>query len=425
MTITPRIRTKSGAFGALAAVAACLVLATSLTAQDAAKKPEPITALVGGTLIDGTGAAPVPNAVVLIQGKKIIAAGAAATVPIPKDAAKIDATGKWILPGFIDCHIHTTYPFDDVQYYTDTDSLATLRALHIMDMYLRSGVTAVRDVGSPVPSMQALVAGQSLGYIDGLRLYPCGDLITVTGGHGDGLHGSLAVDGPWAWRKAVREMGKAGFSHIKVSPTYTPEEIRAAVDEARTLGLKITAHGGGFSDTTPTSMTRIAVEAGVACIEHLNEMTVDVLDLMAAKGVYDVPTLAVYRELYKAKQVAPVLIEKRHWSREMHETLFKQARERKILMGIGTDAVGPFMKLYPGIYFTEMKYFVELGTAPMEAIVAATKNGAIILGREEDLGTVEAGKLADLQVVAGDPLKSFDALGKPEIVVIDGKVRRF
>ncbi len=425
MTITPRIRTKSGAFGALAAVAACLVLATSLTAQDAAKKPEPITALVGGTLIDGTGAAPVPNAVVLIQGKKIIAAGAAATVPIPKDAAKIDATGTWILPGFIDCHIHTTYPFDDVQYYTDTDSLATLRALHIMDMYLRSGVTAVRDVGSPVPSMQALVAGQSLGYIDGLRLYPCGDLITVTGGHGDGLHGSLAVDGPWAWRKAVREMGKAGFSHIKVSPTYTPEEIRAAVDEARTLGLKITAHGGGFSDTTPTSMTRIAVEAGVPCIEHLNEMTVDVLDLMAAKGVYDVPTLAVYRELYKAKQVAPVLLEKRHWSQQMHETLFKQARERKILMGIGTDAVGGFMKLYPGIYFTEMKYFVELGATPMEAIVAATKNGAVILGVEDELGTIAPGKLADIQVVGGDPLKSLDVLGKPEAVFVGGRIHRF
>ncbi len=415
----------SNAFVAPVILAACLVLAVSLSAQEADKKPEPTTAIVGGTLIDGTGAAPVPNAVVLIQGKKITAAGPAATVRIPKDAVKIDAAGKWILPGFIDCHIHTTYPSDEVQYYTDTDSLATLRALHVMDMYLRSGVTAVRDVGSPVASMQALVAGQAMGYIDRLRLYPCGDLITVTGGHGDGLRGSMAVDGPWAWRKAVREMGKAGFSHVKVSPTFTPEEVRAAVDEARTLGLKITAHGGGFSDTTPTSMTRIAVEAGVPCIEHLNQMGVDVLDLMAAKGVYNVPTMAVYRELYRTGQVTPVLIEKRGWSQKMHETLFRQARERKILMGIGTDAVGNLMKLYPGIYFTEMKYFVELGATPMEAIVAATKNGAVILGVEDELGTIAAGKLADIQVVGGDPLKSFDALGKPEAVFVGGRIHRF
>jgi len=94
-------------------------------------------------------------------------------------------------------------------------------------------------------------------------------------------------------------------------------------------------------------------------------------------------------------------------------------------MGIGTDSVGAFMKLYPGIYFTEMKYFVELGASPMETIVAATKNGALILGKDDELGTVEAGKLADIQVIKEDPLKSFDVLGHPEIVIIGGKVHRF
>jgi imidazolonepropionase-like amidohydrolase len=108
----------------------------------------------------------------------------------------------------------------------------------------------------------------------------------------------------------------------------------------------------------------------------------------------------------------------------MHETLFKQARERKILMGIGTDGVGGFMRLYPGLYFSEMKYFLELGVSPMETIVAATKNGAIVLGRADELGTVEAGKLADLQVLGGDPLKSFDVLGKPEMVMINGKIHQ-
>jgi len=378
---------------------------------------------VGGSLIDGTGAPTVPSTTVLIKGKKIEAVGP--MIKIPKGTRKIDVSGKWILPGFIDLHIHLTYPYNKTQPFTDTDSLATLRGLHIMNMYLRSGVTSVRDVGSPIEPMQALMAASILGYTDTIRLFSCGQLITVTGGHGDGIRGARAVDSPWEFRKAVREMHKAGFRHIKISPTYTLEEVIAAVEEAKTLGLRITSHGGGLSDTTPTSMTRIAVQGGIHCIEHLNEMEDDVLDLMAQKGVYNVPTLSIYRELYKAKMVPKILLEKRGWSLSMHETLFKKARARKIIMGIGTDSVGKFMKLYPGIYFTEMKYFLELGASPMEILVAATKNGALILGKEDELGTIEAGKLADIQVIKGDPLKSFDVLGQPEMVILGGKVHQF
>ena len=386
------------------------------------KKEEPVTALVGGTVIDGTGAAPVVNATVLVQGAKILAVGPAAATKVPKGANVIDVRGKFILPGFIDCHTHITSEVDQLEYHTDTNSLAALRGLQLMNFYLKSGVTAIRDAGSPIESIQALRKAQEMGYVDSIRLFPCGYLITVTGGHGDGMHGALAVDGPWAFRKAVREMNKEGFHHIKISPTFTPEEARAAVDEAKTLGMHITAHGGGFSDTIPTTMTRIAVQAGVECIEHWNEMEDDVLDLMAQKGVYDVPTLTIYRESYKVDDINRFLIEKRHWSQAMHETLFRKARDRKITMGIGTDAGGQYRKQYPKIYFDEMKYFVELGASPMEAIVAATKNGAQILGLADEMGTVEAGKLADIQVLGDDPLKSFDALGKPEIVFVNGKV---
>jgi len=285
-------------------------LALSLShSQD--KQKETVIALVGGTLIDGTGTSPTPNTTVLIKGQKIEAVGPANKIKIPKDAKKIDVSGKWILPGFIDLHIHLTYPYDNMQYFTDTDSLCTLRSLDIMNKYLRSGITSVRDVGSPIEPMQALNAAASLGYTDTIRLFSCGYLITVTGGHGDGIRGACAVDGPWEFRKAVREMYKVGFRHIKISPTYTLEEVKAAVDEAKTLGCRITSHGGGLSDTTPTSMTRIAVQGGVQCIEHLNEMEDDVLDLMAQKGVHNVPTLSIYRELYKAKKVPKILLEKR------------------------------------------------------------------------------------------------------------------
>ena len=386
------------------------------------KKEEPVTALLGGTVIDGTGAAPAVNATVLVQGARILAVGPSATVKVPKGAKVIDVHGKFVLPGFIDCHTHITSEVDQLEYYADTNSLAALRGLQLMNFYLKSGVTAIRDAGSPIESIQALRKAQERGYVDTIRLFPCGYLITVTGGHGDGMHGALAVDGPWAFRKAVREMNKEGFRHIKISPTFTLEEAQAAVDEAKTLGMHITAHGGGFSDTIPTTMTRIAVQAGVECIEHWNEMEDDVLDLMAQKGVYDVPTLTIYRESYKVDDINRFLIEKRHWSQAMHETLFRKARERKIVMGIGTDAGGQYRKQYPKIYFDEMKYFVELGSSPMEAIVAATKNGARILGMADELGTIEAGKLADIQVLGDDPLKSLDALGKPEIVFVNGKI---
>jgi len=402
-----------------------LIAALAVIAPAEEKAPEPVVALVGATLIDGTGAPPLANTTVLIQGERIKAVGLATAIVVPPGARTIDVTGKWILPGFIDCHIHTGAPHDELEELTDTDSLATLRSVHALDMYLRSGVTAVRDVGSPIEPMQAVLAAQKAGTLDTIRLFACGNLITVTGGHGDGDRGVLAVDGPWAWRKAVREMQKAGFGQIKISPTFTLEEATAAVDEARTLGLRITAHGGGLSDTTPPTMTRVAVQAGVQCIEHLNEMGDDVLDLMAQKGVYNVPTLAVYRELYRTNKVPPVLVEKRHWKLSMHETLFRKARERGIVMGIGTDGTGEMTKLYPGLYFTEMKYFVELGTSPMEAIVAATRNGAMILGKADEVGTLEPGKLADLQVVAGDPIEGFDVLGKPELVIVGGKVHRF
>lgn len=401
---------------------------TWLMAQ--ARKPEekaakPVVVVVGGTLVDGTGKEPVANAVIIIEGDKIKEVGQAGKVKIPKEAQKIDASGKWILPGFIDCHIHLTSETSDLEYYRDSNSLATLRALQLMNMYLRCGVTAVRDVGSHVEAMQALLRAQRNGYIDSIRVYPCGNLLTITGGHGYGMHGSMAVDGPWEWRKAVRQMYAAGFKHIKISPQFTLEEARAAVEEAKMLGLRITAHGGGFSDTIPTSMTRIAVEAGVECIEHLNEMTDDVLNLMAERGVFDVPTLYTYYASYQRDDISRFLIEKRGWSMAMHETLFKKAYQRKIVMGIGTDANGEYRELYPQIYFEEMKYFQRLGMSPMEVIVCATKNGARILGLEDELGTIEAGKAADLQILKADPLKSFDNLGNPEIVIMRGKVYRF
>jgi imidazolonepropionase-like amidohydrolase len=383
-------------------------------------------ALTGATVIDGTGAAPLSDATVLVEGSRITAVGPRTAVRIPKQTRVVDLAGKWVLPGFVDLHMHLTFPPDQRLDALQTDAEAAVRAMYFMDLFLRNGITSVRDVAAPIEPIRAVMRGSRDGSLNSIRVFPVGQLITTTGGHGGGLRGSVQVDGPWEFRKAVRTMFDAGFRHIKLSPTYTPEEVSAAVSEAAVLGMRVTSHGGGASDTWPrTTMTRIAVLAGVQCIEHLNEMDDDVLDLMAARKVHLVPTIAVYRQQYHEGTISRDLVERRRWTREMHETLFRKANARRIVMGIGTDAVSGFMRLYPGLYFTEMRYFVELGMTPMEAIVAATRNGAIILGQGDQLGTLEAGKLADLQVLDGNPLESFDALGGPSLVMVGGRIHSF
>ena len=421
----------TGRVGIIALAVSCFLFLSALFLSARTDKPQEksgkpaLVAVLGATIIDGTGREPLPDGVIIIEGDKIKEVGPAGKVKIPKEAHKIDASGKWILPGFIDCHIHLTSETSDLEYYRDSNSLATLRALQLMNMYLRCGVTAVRDVGSHLEAIRAILQAQKKGYIDSIRIYPCGYLITITGGHGYGMHGSMAADGPWEWRKAVRQMYASGFKHIKISPQFTLEEARAAVEEARMLGLHITAHGGGFSDTIPPTMTKVAIQAGVECIEHLNEMDDEALDMMAEKGVYNVPTLMTYYASYQRDDINRFLIEKRGWSMAMHETLFKKAYARKIVMGIGTDANGEYREMYPQIYFDEMKYFQRLGMSPMEVIVCATGNGARILGLENELGTIEPGKAADLQILKSDPLKSFDNLGNPETVILRGKIYKF
>jgi imidazolonepropionase-like amidohydrolase len=382
-----------------------------------------VTALIGGTLIDGTGSLPVENAVIVIEKDKIKTIGSAKEVVIPEGAQKIDVTGKWILPGFIDLHIHLTYPQGMEIYTGDTGSFQTIRALSVMKKLLRAGVTTVRDVASDLEPMQAIQIGAQQGYIDSIRVYSVGEGITSTGGHGEILSAVRAADGADEWRKAVRELKKAGIRYVKILPPFTLEEAIAAVEEAKNSGMRITAHGGGASDTDPPSMTRIAVEAGVQCIEHPPKMGEGTLELMAEKGVHWVPTMAIYRTLYKSGLKKDLLA--RGWSAKMHEDLFKKGRSLGILIGIGTDFVGTFTKRYPKPYFEEMKYYLDLGCSPMETIVCATKNGAIILGKENELGTLEPGKLADLQVIGGNPIQAFDVLGNPEMVMIGGKVFRF
>jgi len=401
----------------------CLLLLVAMVALASRAFGAPI-AITGGTLIDGNGGQPVANATVLVNDDRIVAAGPAGTMQIPADAKRYDATGKYVLPGFIDMHMHFVYPRDGAP--DPSKSLSTLRGLHFMDMYVDSGVTSARDVAGMIEPMQALEEAQRVGYIHSLRLHSVGQLITTTGGHGP--EWSYFATGPYGFREAVRKMYGAGFHYIKISPPYTQEEADAAVDEAKIHRMHITSHGGGYSDTEPESMTRRAINANVQCIEHLY-MPVEDLDLMAKKGIAVIPTMEVMHLLYTNPTVLPqiqYLEHTRGWSMALHDKLFKEAHKRKILMGVGTDAILELAdKNYPQMYVTELEHYTRLGMTPLETITAATKNGAIILGREDELGTLEKGKLADLQIVDGNPLESFKALGHPSLVMIGGEVLRY
>jgi imidazolonepropionase-like amidohydrolase len=213
-----------------------IVLMCTLDVCEARSK-DTVIALVGGTVIDGTGLPAQKNAVVVVNKDRIEAIGVKGKVNIPVGAEIIDVSGKWILPGFIDCHIHLTYPLTETEFKGDTDSMETIRAFSFMQKYLKAGVTTVRDVGSTIEPIQALTAAVRSGYISTIRLFSTGQVITVPGGHGDGLRAVRTVKGPQGFREAVRDMYDAGFRYIKIAPPFTLEEVKAAVDEARKLGI--------------------------------------------------------------------------------------------------------------------------------------------------------------------------------------------
>lgn len=404
-------------------------LAASISA-DQPKKKEKVVAFTGATLIDGTGAIPVKNAVIIIERNKIRAVGKKGQVDIPEDAEVIDVKGKWILPGFMDMHIHLTYPLNMQMELSDDDCLRTLRALNVMNKYLKTGVTTVRDVTSHNMPMRALKRAAQLKYTHTIRLFSVGEGIVSTGGHGDILSGADVADGPDEYRKAVRMRKRLGFKYVKLLSHYTKEELCAAVEEAKSLGLRISVHSGSPVDIRRKEpvQSRMAVEYGVDCLEHAGYIDDETLRLMADKGVQLVPTMSILRLWFKdvggvekiKERMKPEFAESVDW-----EAVTKKAKEYGVIIGVGTDYVMQYTQKYPECFFDEMKYYLEIGFTPMETIVCATKNGAIILGKEDELGTIEEGKLADIQVINGNPLESFDVLGKPEMVMIDGKIHTF
>lgn len=399
-----------------------------------------------GSLINGRFPQLIPNAAVLIENNTILNAGPAEIVPQPEDARLIDAQGGTILPGFIDTHVHLM--LEGVNIARDIMAPFSLRffqAVNHMRRTLDAGVTSVRDAGGADLGLKQAVDS---GLVPGPRLQISINAMTITGGHGDGWMPSGAeftifpahpgmpdgrCDGRDGVRKKVREMLRAGADVVKVhatggvlSPTdhpqytqFSPEELAIIVQEAAFhRGKKVMAHAQGAEGV------KNAVRAGIHSIEHGIFLDDEAIDLMLEHGTFLVPTLLAPLGVLEAGEKGGMPDYGLRKSREVivaHRESISRAYEAGVKIAMGTDsAVTPH-----GQNLRELGLLVEIGMTPMEAIIATTLTAAECLGWEDRLGTIEAGKLADLVICRGNPLDDIHILEDHDnicLVMQDGRI---
>ena len=400
------------------------------------------TVVRAGVLIDGSGGPPRERVTVVIRDGRIAETRAAT----PADAANpdaIDLTGFHVLPGLIDVHAHLTLSHDpDLDYGTLSGPASGVLGVMHARRTLMAGFTTVRDPFGPYYADVALRDAIAAGWVDGPRMFVSGPVITMTGGHGALGNGappeheisSAAVsvaDGMDEIRRAVRLHQKHGVDFIKVIATggiftdrsdpgaasYTREEIESAVDEARKRGQRVAAHAHGLEGI------RNAVLAGVHSIEHGSYLDAATAALMAERGVFLVPD--VYADEYALTHGEAIgldaahLVKARQVSRRFRESVIL-ARAAGVKIAFGTDA-GVFPH---GDNARQFALYVALGMSPSEALQSATGTAAELIGVSEDVGTVEAGKRADLIAVASSPLDDIRQLEAVRFVMKAGVVVR-
>ena len=383
--------------------------------------PAVVTVLRGGRVFDGTGA-PARAATVVLERNRIARIVAPNVQDWPRDARVIDVTGKTVLPGLIDLHTHLSYiepPTSTVEDVADQD--AALRAVERLRYFVESGITSVRDVASIGNVPFVVKRWVDRNAIPGPRVFAAGQLITARGGHGaDGRELKLDAavierTGADEWRLAVRDLFARGADVIKVASHFSREEVKAAVDEAHALGLKVTCD-------CETFYIQWAVEAGVDMIEHPLPRSDETIRLMAEKGTEADPTVYVYTYFFGRFGGGYFGSTSRrfHFGDSLNVDVLRRMKAAGIKMGIGTDLIVDWFRSLPHPYITELKYFTQVGYSIPEALVAATKTNAELLDMDDKLGTLEPGKLADILVVNGRPDESLDDLAKVELVLRDG-----
>ncbi len=371
------------------------------------------TLIHNGTLIDGTGRAPVTDAAILLEDNRIRAVGPAASLAVPADARRIDAQGGTILPGLIDTHVHLMFEGIDLLKMMGTPfSLNFYTAMGNMRRTLDAGITTVRDAGGADAGVKQAV---EQGLVAGPRMQISISVLTTTGGHGDGwtLSGNEfnlfpaypgnpdgRCDGVAEVRKKVREVLRAGAEVIKVcstggvlSPTDHPEftqfceeELRVMVEEAHfRRGIKVMSHAQGAEGI------KNALRAGIHSIEHGIFLDDEAIDLFLETGAFLVPTLLAplaVLEIGKAGAMPDYGIRKAQEVMEIHSESIAKAHKAGVKIAMGTDAgVMPH-----GTNLRELGLMCNIGMTPMQAIVATTRTAAECLGWQDRVGTLEVGQ---------------------------------
>ena len=402
---------------------------------------EPIVVLRGGTLLDGTDAAPVKNAVVVMQGNLIRHAGPAASATVPAGAKIIDVSGLYVVPGLIDLHMHFRQQRgNDFQLYRDSEAAIAIRGVEKLGLYLDGGITTVRELGGPGDVAQKLNEAVQRGIFPGPRIFYAGRIIISRGGHGDEVTetasgrpksletsaGVRVATGPYDWRLAVREQIRLGADVIKMAAPFTKDEVAAAIDEAHMLGIPLTVDA--FAD-----YVKWAADAGIDCIEHPLSISPETISVMAAKKTNFVPTItAFYNPLKEGYPSADIpaggffftMSRRFYVTHEENLETLRRARAAGLKVGIGTDIAFENEKRYPGDYFKELGFFKEAGYTNLEVLQAATRNGGEILKVPDKIGTLRAGLVADVLVVSGDPLQDIGNLRNMKLLIADGRIVR-
>jgi imidazolonepropionase-like amidohydrolase len=404
------------------------------------------TLISNGTLINGNGGNPIENAAVLIKNHLIVSAGLEKSIKIPDAEVNIiDANGGYILPGFIDTHVHLmTEGFGREETLYTPLSLYFYNAVERMQKTLNAGVTSVRDAGLADVGLKIAVEKD---IIVGPRIQISVSPLSITGGHFDfWLNSGFDVrprypgypegiaDGPEEVRKTVRKIMRAGAEVVKVMvtggvisandrpeyPQFTPEELKVVVEEAGYRNLQVVAHAHGKQGIIN------AITAGVNSIEHGTCLDDECIGLMLLNGTFLVPTflaMKVNKELALDEtsnipdwsRADAIRIEKSHGDN------IKKAYKAGVKIVMGTDSgVVPH-----GRNLEELGYMYDMGMKPMETIVASTKRASESLGWEDKVGTIEMGKLADVVISKKNPLTNIKSLGNPDnikIVIKDGKI---
>ena len=397
----------------------------------------------GARLIDGVSDQMVRDAVVVVENARIVAVGSASAVAQPAGATVIDLGDVTILPGMIDTHTHILLQGDitqedyDRQIFRETLAYRALRASRSCRIALERGFTAMRDLETEGAMYTDVDVKRAInnGVIAGPRLFVATRAMSVTGAYGPSgyapeiVHpkGVQIVDGVESGRKAVREQIANGADWIKVYcdrsyflqkdgtlssvPTFTLEELKAIVDEAHRLRRRVSAHAMARPGLAN------ALAAGVDTIEHGIALDDKSIEEMISKGVYYVPTLTVADYVAEGRAKAGAAI----WGKipEFHRKSFEKALKRGVKIAFGTDA-GGFDWDVPQA--REFGFMTRYGMTPMNAIKAATSVAAELLGESEKIGSLQAGKLADIIAVPGDPLQDITALERVSFVMKDGKI---